>query len=120
MRIIVALLSLLLGAAGLGLVETVYLNFPALVTATIGLTQFINGKFELKHFAAQVVSWGMGVLLTVIGYYADDGLGFLAGLELWQMILTAIGVSLASNGFYDAVKYFLEYLGIIEKDVEKV
>lgn len=112
MKYIIALLGLILSVVGMT-VDDIFINFPALVAGTVALVTFIKSYDFIKGNIAVFVSWGVGVVLTAIGYYGE--IGFLAALELWQAVLVAIGVSAGSNGFYDAAKALLKALGIIKE-----
>ena len=112
MKYVILLLGLALGAIGLS-IESVYADFTALVGGTLAITQVLKAMPPVKDFLALVVSWGTGIVLTAIGYFAE--LGFLADKVLWQFILIAVGATLAANGFYSVVRKILEALGVIRR-----
>ena len=113
MKYIIALLGLLFATLGLSL-ESVYADFSALVGGTLVIVTFLKQMPQVKDLLAVVAAWGTGIALTVIGYYA--GLGFLLDRVLFpDVILIAIGASLAANGFYSAVKAVLKAFGIIKE-----
>ncbi len=112
MKYIIALLGVALSIVGLS-VESVFANFPALVAGTVALVTFVKAYPPIKDNLALIASWGVGIALTAIGWYGS--LGFLAELVVWQMVLTAIGVSFAANGFYKVVVAILKALGIIKE-----
>ena len=111
MKYLILLLGVALSALGLSL-ESVYADFTTLVGGTIVITQALKAIPAVKNFLTIVVSWGTGLALTAIGYFGE--LGFLVGLQVWEFILIAVGVSLAANGFYSVVKKILEALGLIK------
>jgi len=112
MKYVIALLGVVLAIIGLT-VEDVFANFPALVAGTVALVTFIKASDKVQGKLAFVVSWGVGIALTLLGYFG--ALGFLAELVLWQTLLVAAGVSASANGFYKMVVVILEALGIIKK-----
>ena len=115
MKYVIALLGAVLAIVGLS-VEALFADWYALVGGTVVLTTFLKTLPQVKDFLAVVVSWGVGVILTVLGYFGE--LGFLVGVEVWQLILYAVSVSLAANGLYSAVKAVLIALGLIKPEVD--
>jgi hypothetical protein len=109
----IAVLGVLLGYVGLGGVEPVFINFIALVAATIAVTNFLDELLNIKKFAAVVVSWATGIVLTLVGWLLD--LGFLMELLFWQAALTGIGVAVAANFGWDPqmIKKLLEQIGAL-------
>lgn len=80
--------------------ESIFLTFAALVAGVVVIIEAVKkGLPGMKGIATQVFSWGVGVLLCFFGWWM--GLGFLAGLEWWVVLLYGIGASLAANGFAD-------------------
>ena len=114
MKYVILLLGIALSALGLS-IDVVYADFTALVGGTLLLTQVIKAIPQVKDFLAIVVSWGVGVVLTAVGFFGK--LGFLVDVAVWEFILIAIGVSLAANGFYTVVRKILEALGVIKPTV---
>jgi len=77
-----------------------FATFAALAALTTTVTQFVKGFIPgASGFAIQAISWCMGLLLTWFGWFL--GLGFLAGLAWWEMLLYGLGISLTANGIFD-------------------
>ena len=73
---------------------------PILASLTVAVTGSINNKFKISgEFWPQFVSWIVGTVLTVGGYF----LGLLPlGQPTWLAIVCLCGVvGLSSNGIYD-------------------
>lgn len=113
MKYLMMLLGALLAAAGISGVEELYVNWPALAAGTVVIVAFIKDRTNIEGFVAQLVSWGVGVALVVLGWIMN--LGFLVDLEVWQVIIVAISTSGAANGFYKIAKYLLIALKIIKE-----
>jgi hypothetical protein len=114
MKYLLMLLAALLSFAGIAGIDQLFLNWPALVVGTVTLVAFIKAQTGIKDIVALIVSWGVGATLVVVGYIAS--LGFLAGIQVWEMVVVAICTSAASNGFYKAGYWILVALNIIEPE----
>lgn len=117
--IFLALFGLLLGALGLGTVDSVYVDIGSLVIAIPLFSEYVIDTFKLKKFLAQLMTWGIGVVLTFIGWIFS--LGFLAASPqgdpyLWYEVLAiGIAVSLIANGIWPVIiKQILEKAKLID------
>lgn len=81
-----------------------FASFVVLVNLSV---QFLKNLFKAEKLVAQIISWLMGLILALIGWYFN--LGFLSGLEIWLALLYGFGASLVSNGVFDTglVSWFL-------------
>ena len=93
-------------------------TFAALVAIIPVVVEFFKQMFfsNASGLVKQIISWVLGVLVTAVGWFL--GLGFLAGMEWWMMLLYGIGASLAANGVFNIglITWALELLGIKQKD----
>lgn len=97
-------------------VKGMFETFTALVVGIPFVVEMVKRMFSPpKGFWTQVVSWGTGVVVTIIGGLFE--LGFLAGLIWWQWILVGFLASLAANGVFDTQFpiWVLKRLGIIKQ-----
>lgn len=77
-----------------------FTTFSGLVSVVPFIVEWVKKKFRfLNSKMIQLISWGIGIGLTLFGWCFD--LGFLNTLEWWQMLMSGLGVSLASNGLFD-------------------
>lgn len=99
-------------------ITSVFATLSSLIAAIPIVTQAIK-KFinkEIPRWASQLISWLVGIGLTMFGWFFD--LGCLMGASWWQALIVGFGVSLASNGVFDIVfiKQLLELVfGKIKK-----
>ena len=93
-----------------------FVSFVALVAAIPIVSEIIIKLFKPPPgIWTQVISWGAGLGLTLIGWWLN--LGFLAYLLWWQVLVVGLCVSLAANGVWDTKLYeaILRAIGIIKK-----
>lgn len=78
-----------------------FATLAALVAATPIVTQAIKKLInkDLPGWANQLISWGIGILLCMFGWFFN--LGCLDILEWWQALLVGLGTGLAANGIFD-------------------
>lgn len=80
-----------------------FTTFGALVAAIPVVTEFLKHLFKVNDntpkFAIQLLSWGVGIILTMFGWWFQ--LGFLIGMEWYFALLYGFGASLAANGVAD-------------------
>ena len=85
--------------------SNLYLTFATTLAAIPGIVELIKrivGRFvQMSNLANQIVSWGVGLVVVLIGWFF--GWGWLAGLLWYEMLMYAIVVSLASNGVFDFI-----------------
>ena len=114
--IILALLGLLFGAAGLGPVENVFIEFGSFVAGIAIFSQFAIIQLKATKFVKMLITWGTGIVFAFTGYAL--GLGFLVGAEIWEVAVYGVASALVANAIWpDVVKKVLEYLGLLnEKD----
>lgn len=78
---------------------------PILVFATTALTGVINGAFKIKGVWQQIVSWIVGIILSVAAWALSAYTPIVLitfGNPVWLgVICLCIVVGLASNGVYD-------------------
>jgi hypothetical protein len=78
----------------------VYFTTTAGLIALIdALTEFFKLKFKISTSIIQYVSWGIGILLAVVGQIF--GLGMFETLTWIQTVIAGFGAALASNGVFD-------------------
>lgn len=73
-----------------------------LVTQLAKLIPAIDAKRWLKI----LVSVAVGAIASVLAWLTDLA-AFMAGLDIWQVLLYGVGAGLSGCGFYDIVKPFL-------------
>ena len=87
-------------------------TLAALVAATPVITQAVKKIInkDLPSWANQLISWVIGILLTMFGWFFN--LGFLEPMTWWAALIVGFGVSLAANGVFDTgfVKWLLELI----------
>ena len=75
-------------------------SFAALVAVIPVVTEFLKRFIKPPSgLFTQVLSWGIGLVLTFIFWLI--GLGFLAGISWWMMLIYGLGASLVANGIFD-------------------
>ena len=75
-------------------------SFAAMVAIIPFVTQLIKKAIpNAPSLVFQVISWGIGFVLALIGWYFN--LGFLAGIEWYIALLYGLGAGLISNGIFD-------------------
>ena len=75
-------------------------SFAALVAVIPVVTEFLKNAIKPPAgLWTQVISWVTGIAITFAVWLA--GLGFLAGVPWWQMLLYGFGASLVANGIFD-------------------
>jgi len=111
---IVGILGLFLGYLGIDGTDSIYVNFAGLVVATPVISEWIIETVKAKKFLAQFISWVIGIVLSLVGWWLN--LGFLAGLLWWHVVLVGVAVSLAANGVWDidVLKKLLEGIGALK------
>lgn len=79
--------------------ENFWAAVSLIATITVPVASFINTKFEPKKIWKQVISWGVGFVLTVVCYFLNM---INLGEPLWiTILLTGFVAGLSSNGLYD-------------------
>ena len=113
--ILLGLIGLLFGAAGVGTIDSVYADISALVIAVTLFSEWLLSVVTVKKFLAQLITWGTGIVFVFAGWLLN--LGFLvatpAGDEYkwWEIVILGVGVSLLANGLWPTVvKPILEKL----------
>jgi len=80
-----------------------FTTFAALVAAIPVVVEFIKKLFKFNEstpkFLVQFVSWVIGILLTMFGWWFK--LGFLIDIEWYYALMYGFGASLAANGIAD-------------------
>jgi hypothetical protein len=80
-----------------------YLAFFAtstgLITLIDTLTELLKVKLKISNAIIQYVSWGIGILLAVVGQLF--GLGMFETMTWVQTIIAGFAAALASNGVFD-------------------
>ena len=75
-------------------------TFVALVAFIPLLTELLKKALpKASSRVNQIISWATGLVVTCAGWLF--GLGFLAGMEWYIMLLYGLGASLAANGVFD-------------------
>lgn len=101
MKVLKQILGFLLTAlAGfLGYQESVemFVSFGAIAVAVYAITELVKGYMP---GAAQILSWTIGILFAVLGWYLE--LGVFMDMTWWFAGITGFLVSLAVNGVYDS------------------
>ena len=70
-----------------------------LITLIDTLTEFLKVKLKISNSYIQYVSWGIGILLAVIGQLF--GLGMFVTMAWIPTIIVGFAAALASNGVFD-------------------
>lgn len=70
-----------------------------LITLIDTLTEFLKVKLKIPNSSIQYVSWGIGILLAVIGQLF--GLGMFVTMAWIPTIIVGFAAALASNGVFD-------------------
>lgn len=90
----------------------IFATMTALVAAIPVVTQAIKKIInkDLPSWVNQVLSWGVGIVLCMFGWFFD--LGCLDALNWWQALLVGFGTSLAANGVFDIslIKWILNLI----------
>ena len=71
-------------------------SFGAFVSTVLLLTQMIRDWGKIKGTVLIILSWGLGVILSIGGYYGD--VGFFEPLTLLDSVLYGVGASAVANG----------------------
>lgn len=83
--------------------DTVFATFVALVASIPVVVEFLKKLFrvtsETPNWIVQLLSWGVGIVMTLFGWYFN--LGFLESLTWYWAIIYGFGASLAANGVAD-------------------
>jgi hypothetical protein len=91
-------------------------NFAVMIAAVYALTELLKGAVSNNNLV-QVFSWAVGILLSALGYWLE--LGMFAEFNLVFSLITGLGVSLVTNGIYDAefIQGFWNFLkGLFKTD----
>jgi mannose/fructose/N-acetylgalactosamine-specific phosphotransferase system component IID len=82
------------------------MDYTTFFTTTTGLiiiinaiTQFCKSQFKISNNWIQYFSWGIGILLAVVGQLT--GIGMFIDTNWLQAILLGLGSALSSNGTFD-------------------
>jgi len=112
--LIIGILGLIFGAAGVGAVENVFLEFGTFVAAIALFAEWLIQTVNAKGFAAMLITWGMGMVFAFTGWLL--GLGFLAEVtEVWHILVYGVASALVANEVWpQVIKKILEYLGLLE------
>ena len=83
--------------------ETVSIGFGTLA-ALVAIIPFVVELFKkaipkASRLVVQIFSWVIGLVITFVAWWF--GLGFLAGLSWWMMLIYGFGASLVANGVFD-------------------
>jgi len=91
--------------------ESFWYMLPILSSITVTVTGIINSKFNItKGFLPQLISWIVGAVLGVGGWYFDY---VQVGDPTWLSVVVLCGcIGLVSNGIYDvpAIKSLVDKL----------
>jgi hypothetical protein len=91
------LLTALAGFLGYQESAEMFVSFGAIVVAVYVITDLIKNYIPA---AAQVLSWVIGVVFALLGWYLE--LGLFVEMTWWLAGITGFMVSLAVNGVYDS------------------
>jgi len=70
-----------------------------LITLIDTVTEFLKAKLKISNSYIQYVSWGVGILLAVLGQLF--GLGMFETMTWIPTIVAGFAAALASNGVFD-------------------
>lgn len=70
-----------------------------LITLINTVTEFLKTKIKISNSYIQYVSWGIGILLAVVGQLF--GLGMFETMTWVQTVIAGFAAALASNGVFD-------------------
>lgn len=91
---------------------SIFTTLASLVAGVPVVTQAIKRIInkDLPGWANQLISWIIGIAITMFGWFFD--LGCLADANWWQALIVGFGVSLAANGVFDInlIKWLLELI----------
>ncbi len=76
-----------------------FLSIPALAAFVIVATSFVRNLSWLKKINPQYVSWGMSILLALIGWFLQ--IGIFVQLEWYYIFIYGLASGLIANGLYD-------------------
>ena len=77
-----------------------YATFAATVAAILVATEFLKNLLKTSGFQSQLLSWAVGIVTVMFGWWAS--FGWLADVELWwHAAIWAVGAALAANGAFD-------------------
>lgn len=101
------LLLVLIGVSTMNLFAQIDTSIPdgagfgsigAVVALTLFVTELIKGVATVKGFAAQLLSWGIGIIVSGVGWFLN--LGIFENVEFPVFAFYAIAVTLAANGIF--------------------
>jgi len=89
-------------------------TFAALAAVIPIVTEILKGWIKPPPgFWTQFLSWVTGLVITFVVWIA--GVGFLAGMSWWMMLIYGFGASLAANGIFD-IGFIEKIIGFFKKE----
>lgn len=92
---------------------TYYVSLAALVGAVMTITQFLKKVVVTEGITTKLLSWGVGLALSVIGYVMK--LGIFEAVEWYWILIYALSAGLVGNSIFD-LSIIEGILSIFEKD----
>ena len=96
-KILGFLLTALAGFLGYQESVEMFLSFGAVLIAVYAITNLIKDTFPA---APQVLSWVVGIVLSMLGWFLELGIFF--EMTWYFALVTGFFISLAANGIYDS------------------
>jgi len=93
---------------GVSGIDWTFGSFAALCAVIPFLVEIIKSAVTLSGLAKQIVSWALGLVISMALWYFN--FGFVAGVSWWLAAIYGVGAGLVSNGIFDT--------GMITKIVE--
>ena len=76
-----------------------YISLAALVSAVMTVTQFLKQVVVVKGTSAKLLSWGVALALSVIGYVMR--LGVFEAVQWYWVLIYALSAGLVGNSIFD-------------------
>ena len=98
-----------------------FINIPSLATLILLVTQMIKKRWKkIKDDVAQYMSFGVGLVLSLIGWLFQYGIFF--GVEWYYILIYGFAASLIANGMFDwhLIKAILVFLKLRNGEVKKI
>jgi hypothetical protein len=93
-----------------------FASIPALAAAIVLLTQVIRKVVTVSGSGAQYLSWGVSLVLAVVGYIG--GFGIFLNVTWYAGLIYTLSAGLIANGLFDwsVVRSVLKFFKLYDGD----
>ena len=84
---------------GMSGIDWAFGSFAALCAVIPFIVEIIKSAVAMSSLAKQIVSWALGLVISMALWYFD--FGFVAGVQWWLAAIYGVGAGLVSNGVFD-------------------